>query len=132
MSTKTAHATSVAEVAHEIVDLCRQGKNMEAIRKYYAPDVVSVESASGPTMPAETKGLEAVEGKSQWWVENHEVHSAVAEGPFLGEGNKFAIYFNYDITNKPSGRRMQMVEMGLYTVEDGKIVHEHFFYNTGA
>jgi hypothetical protein len=25
-----------------------------------------------------------------------------------------------------------MHEMGLYTVANGKIVHEHFFYNAGA
>ncbi len=105
---------------------------MEAIRKYYAPDVMSVESASGPTMPAETKGLDAVVGKSQWWVENHEVHGATVEGPFLGDGDKFAVYFDYDITNKPTGQRMRMVEMGLYTVRNGQVVHEHFFYNAGA
>jgi ketosteroid isomerase-like protein len=132
MTTETAPATTVAEVAHEIVEHCRQGTNMEAIRKYYASDVVSVESASGPTMPAETKGLDAVVGKSQWWVDNHEVHGATVEGPFLGDGDKFAVYFDYDITNKPTGQRMRMVEMGLYTVRNGKVVHEHFFYNAGA
>jgi ketosteroid isomerase-like protein len=35
-------------------------------------------------------------------------------------------------THKPSGRRMQMTEMALYTLKDGKIVHEHFYYNPGT
>jgi hypothetical protein len=130
MATETMQATSVAEVAHKLVDLCRQGKNMEAIEQYYAQDVVSVESMSGPTMPSETKGLEDVKAKSAWWVENHEVHSAEVSEPLIGEGNQFALHFKYDVTNKPSGRRMLMDEMGLYTVENAKVVREHFFYKT--
>jgi ketosteroid isomerase-like protein len=33
---------------------------------------------------------------------------------------------------KPSGQRMQMNEMGLFTVKDGKIVREEFFYPTAG
>ena len=130
MATETIQATSVAEVAHGLVDLCRQGKNMEAIEHYYSQDVVSVESMSGPTMPWETKGLDGVEAKSKWWLENHEVHSAEVSEALVGNGNQFAVHFKYDVTYKPSGRRMQMDEMGLYTVENGKVVREHFFYKT--
>ena len=43
---------------------------------------------------------------------------------------RFAVRFAYDVTNKPSGRRMQMDEIGLFTVENGKIVREEFFYPT--
>ena len=39
--------------------------------------------------------------------------------------------FTYDVTNKPSGRRMQMDETALFTVENDKIVREEFFYNAG-
>jgi len=122
---------STAEIAKDLVDLCRQGKNMEAITKYYSKDIVSVESASSPGMPAEMKGIEAVKGKNQWWYDNHKVNSAQANGPYVGE-NKFAVEFIYDVTQKASGKSMKMQEMALYTVESGKIVHEHFFYNTGA
>jgi len=119
---------SVATVANGLVSLCREGKNMEAIDKYYGNDIVSVESASGPGMPAEMSGLDAIKGKNKWWLENHEVHSGVANGPYVGE-DQFAVEFKYDVTNKPSGKRFQMSEMALYTVKDGKIVHEHFYYN---
>jgi predicted ester cyclase len=37
-----------------------------------------------------------------------------------------------DMTIKPTGQRVQIDEVGLYTVEGDKIVHEHFFYKTGA
>jgi ketosteroid isomerase-like protein len=121
---------STAEIAKDIVDLCRMGKYEEAINKHYSNDIVSVESMSGPGMPAEMKGIEAVRGKGQWWVENHEVHNAEVNGPYVGE-DQFAVRFLFDVTHKPSGKRMQMDEMGLYTVKGGKIVHEHFYYPTG-
>lgn len=120
---------STAEVAKGLVDLCREGKNMDAIEKYYSDSIVSVESGSAPGLSAETKGLEAIRAKGKWWGENHQVHSATINGPYIGE-NQFAVEFKYDVTNKPSGQRLQMHEMGLYTVEGGKIVREHFFYKT--
>lgn len=122
---------STAEIAKGLVDLCRKGKNMDAIAKYYADNIVSVESGSAPGMPAQMEGLEAIRNKNQWWMEQHEIHSAEANGPFIGE-NQFAVEFKYDVTQKATRKRFQMNEMALYTVEGGKIVHEHFFYNAGA
>jgi hypothetical protein len=37
-----------------------------------------------------------------------------------------------DVTFKGSGQRMQLDEVGLYTVKDGRIVREEFFYAMGA
>lgn len=122
---------STAEVAKGLVDLCRQGKYMGAIEKYYSDKIVSVESAEFPGMPAEMKGIEAIKGKTKHFEENNEIHSAEVKGPFVGE-NQFAVQFKLDVTQKPSGKRMKMDEVGLYTVEGGKIVHEHFYYKTGA
>ena len=127
----TTATLSTTDIATDLVALCREGKNLEAIAKYYSGDIVSVESASAPGMPAEMKGIDAIRGKSEWWMENHEVHSGLANGPYVGD-NQFAVEFIYDVTFKPTGKRMQMHEMGLYTVANGKIVHEHFFYKTGA
>lgn len=45
--------------------------------------------------------------------------------------DKFIVGFKMDVTNKPSGQRMTMEEMGLYTVKNGKIVSEAFFYSGG-
>lgn len=122
---------TTAEIAKDLVDLCRHGKNMDAIDKYYSPDIVSQEPFAPPGMPAETKGLDGVRKKNQWWMDNHEIHKAVANGPYVGD-DAFAVEYEYDVTNKPSGKRMHMQEMALYKVKGGKIVHEHFFYNAGA
>lgn len=122
----------VNEVGRRLVELCRQGKNLDAL-SLYAPDAVSVEAMGDETMPAVMKGLEAIRGKGEWWFANHEIHRASAKGPFPN-GDRFAVIFDYDVTPKAgpmAGKRMAMEEVALYTVEDGKVVREEFFYSMG-
>ena len=73
-------------------------------------------------------GIANIKGKNQWWVDNHEVHGSVAEGPFP-HGDHFIVRFKYDVTPKHKGKRMTMDKTGLYTVQNGKIVKEEFFYS---
>ena len=125
----TARAPApTATVAQELVDLCRAGKNFEAIDKLYSPDITSIESMGSESMPKEMTGIDAIRGKNQWWFDNHEVHEAKANGPFVGE-DQFAVQYVWDCTYKATGQRFRMAEMALYAVEDGKIVREEFFYN---
>mgnify|MGYP002623176530 FL=1 len=121
-------SSDALSVGKQLVELCRQGKNLEAIDKLYAPNIVSIEAMSMPEMPARQEGIEAIRGKNQWWLANHEVHSEETSGPFP-HGDRFAVFFKIDVTNKPSGQRMQMEEVGLYTVKNGKVVQEEYFYD---
>jgi ketosteroid isomerase-like protein len=118
---------STATVAQELVALCRAGRNLDAISKLYSPKIVSIEPVGDENMPAEMSGLDAIRKKNERWFENNEVHSAEANGPFVGEG-QFAVHYVFDATFKPTGQRTKMAEMALYTVKDGKIVREQFFY----
>ncbi|HYW51565.1 MAG TPA: nuclear transport factor 2 family protein [Gemmatimonadaceae bacterium] len=121
----TAHATMA--VAHSLVALCREGRNADAIATLYAPDIVSVEAGAGPDMAREAHGLDAALAKGTWWMENHEVHDAAVGGPWPHD-DRFIVTYRYDVTNKPSGQRFVMEEAALYTVRDGKIAREEFFY----
>ncbi len=124
MSTATM---STMEIANTLIDLCKQGKNHEAITTLYSRDIVSNEAGAAPGMPQEISGIDAVMAKGQWWVDNHIVHEANFGGPWPN-GDQFIVTYKYDVTNKPSGNRFMMEEAALYTVKDGKIVREDFFY----
>jgi hypothetical protein len=95
------------EIAKKLVELCKQGKNMDALDILFADDVVSVEAVEIPSVQQEIKGLAAVKGKGEWWLANHENHSASVTDPWPHE-DRFVVGFQYDVTNKPSGKRMKM------------------------
>jgi hypothetical protein len=121
------------EVGKKLVELCRKGRNVEAVNTLYAADVVSVEATATPVFPQRLEGVAAVSGKNEWWVKNHEIHGTEAHGPFP-HGDRFIVHFKFDVTAREGpmkGVRMQLDEAGLYTVKGGKIVREEFFYNMG-
>ena len=116
------------ELALAFTQLCKDGEFEEAGRQYWSDDVVSKEPMPGDM--AVIKGRKGVEAKGVWWYENHEVHSVKVEGPYV-HGDQFAVRFTLDITPK-GGQRMSMDEVGLYTVKDGKIVEERFFFGSAG
>jgi ketosteroid isomerase-like protein len=118
------------EIGHQLVQLCKHGKNIEALNTLFADDAVSIEAVAPPGGQQEVKGLAAIKAKGEWWINNHEVHSASVTGPWPN-GDRFVVGFAYDVTNKPSGKRMKMDEVGLYSVRNGKIIREEFFYDMG-
>ena len=58
------------------------------------------------------------------------IHSAETHGPYVN-GEQFALRFSLDVTQKANGQRMQMEEVGLYTLRDGKVAEERFFFRGG-
>ena len=98
------------EIGRELVALCRQGKNQEAIDRFYSPNIESVEPVAMPGMEQTQRGTEKIKGKNQWWVDNHEVHGCVAEGPFP-HGDRFIVRFKYDVTPKHTGKRMTLMKL---------------------
>ena len=113
------------EVATKLVEFCRKGEWMKAIDELYGKDIVSVEPRAMENMPAEMRGIDQVRGKTDWWEKNMEVHSAKVGGPFVAR-DTFVVWFDVDVTDKASKKRMQMSEVGIYTVKDGKVSREEF------
>jgi hypothetical protein len=113
------------EVATKLVELCRNREWRKALDELYAKDIVSVEAHEMENMPAEMRGIDQVRGKTDWWEKNMEVHSAKVAGPFVAR-DTFVVQFDIDVTDKASKKRMQMSEVGIYTVKDGKVAREEF------
>ena len=113
------------QVAKNVVELVRKQAWYEALDTLYGKDIVSAEAqASGGGSP-ETRGIEGVRGKIDWWVNAMEVHSFKASGPFVAH-DRFVVQYDADVTDKSSKKRFQLSEVGVYTVKDGKIVREEF------
>lgn len=121
------HATTEA-VAREYVSLCRQGKFEEAMERFMSPDVVRVESADMAGPPVEIRGIEAVQDNSRGMFDDHDVHGAEVDGPFVG-GERFAVRFTVDATFGPTGQRTTTTKMDLYTVAGGKLVRNEVYYH---
>jgi ketosteroid isomerase-like protein len=115
---------SIHALAAEFTAMLKAGDHQGAAAKFNADDIVSHEDG-GPM--AVTTGKAAVKAKGDWWYANHEFHGGTSEGPYV-HGDRFCVRFTMDVTEKATGKRMQMAEVGLYTVKDGKIVEERFFY----
>ena len=123
--------TSTLDVGRRLVELCRAGKNVEAVDTLYAPDVVSTEVFGDEHMPRRMEGIDAIRRKNQWWLDNHDIHKSEIKGPFPHD-DRFIVYMMIDCTPKVgpmAGKRMQFEEAALYTVRDGKIAEEQFFYH---
>jgi len=121
------------EVGKKLVEFCKAGKFEDAVNALYDKNIVSIEVRGDEKMPARQQGIDAIRGKNRWWVENHEMHSATVEGPWP-HGDRFIVKFVMDVTPKSgpfAGQRMKFDEAALYTVKNGKVVQEEFFYHMG-
>jgi hypothetical protein len=112
------------EVAAKLVSMCKQGKFLESGDLLWSDDVLSVEPMTGEM--AELRGKVALQRKGEWFVKSNEVHGLKIEGPYLN-GDQFIVRFVMDLTNKESGGRYTLDELGVYTVKKGKITEERFF-----
>jgi ketosteroid isomerase-like protein len=111
---------TVKEVSDRYVALCKEGKFGECLDELFSNDAVSVEAWTPTGTDRTASGIAAIRAKGEWWGNNHEVHSGEVFGPYPN-GDRFVVRFVFDVTNKPSKRRMVMDEIGLFTVESGKI-----------
>jgi hypothetical protein len=116
---------STAEIANRLVALCREGKWEAAQEQLYSPDAVSVEPYATPAFDKETRGLPAIVEKGKKFTAMVEaMHSLTVSDPIVA-ATSFACTMRMDMTMKGQGR-MDMAELCVYDVKDGKIVREEF------
>lgn len=123
---------STQQIANRLVELCRTGKGDQAQDELYSKDAVSIEmeGMEAPGMPTVAKGIDAIREKGrQFNASIEEVHGGTVGDPIV-MGNWFAVTMTMDATFKGRGR-MNMEEICVYQVKDGKIVREQFFYDVG-
>ncbi len=113
------------EVAQQVVVLTRKQAWKEAVDTLYDENIVSVEASGMEGGSPETHGLKGIHAKVDWWINSMEVHSCKVSRPFVAH-DRFVVQYDVDVTDKESKKRMQISEVGVYTVKNGKIVREEF------
>ena len=114
------------EVADRLSQLFKENKWKEAQEELFSQDAVSVEPASSPGLKT-VEGLDNIKKKGDQFNEMvEEMHGGWVGDPIVA-GNYIAVAMGMDVTMKGAGR-MNMDEICLYEVKDGKIVREEFFY----
>lgn len=119
------------DVGKKLVSLCKQSHWLEAVDTLYSPDIVSIEAVEMSPGRKRMEGITVVREKTVRFLKDVDVHSCVVTGPWP-HGDRFIVGFTLDHTPKNgsmAGKRMKVEETALYTVKDGKIVKEEFFYD---
>jgi hypothetical protein len=117
------------EMANKYYELACQNKYVEIQHEFYDDNVISVEPehAALKGMQIVTKGKPAVTAKGEAFRESREtLHSQSCSEPFV-TGDFFSVILKRDITfkNRP---RVQLEEIGIFQVKEGKVILEQFFY----
>ena len=120
------------QLGQTLIDHCQAKRETELQDNHYTTDAVSAEAVAMPGGSAEAVGLDAIKAKGEWWYGAHELHNLSIEGPFVHGTDRFSVIFDIDVTQKETGERTQMREIGTYYVnEAGKITREEFAYPIG-
>jgi hypothetical protein len=126
MSTTATATMTTKEIAKRLKKLCDKGDFEGAHNELYAKDAVSIEPEAGGGFEKETHGLDAIIEKGKKWNSMvSEVHGIEVSEPVVA-GNSFAVTMRIDSTMKDK-KRMDMSELCVYHVKDGKIISEQFF-----
>ncbi len=112
---------NTTEIARDFVKMLIE-EYPEGYQAYWSEDIVSIEPREGPA--ARVQGRAALLEKHAWWAANSQSHSTTVDGTYV-IGDQFTVRFTSDVTL--NGERLQFTEIGLYTLEDGKIIEEKFF-----
>ena len=115
------------QIANRLVELCRKGEYETAQKELFADDALSIEPYASPDFEKETKGLDAILEKGQKFdAMVEQMHTLEVSEPLIA-ANSFSCTLRMDVTMKKR-RHMDMTELCVYEVKDGKIIAEQFFY----
>lgn len=118
--------TDLQQRLNDLINHVRQGKIIEAMNEFYDKDTVMQDNANPPTKGLATnieREKEFVSGVKEWKGFN-----VTASG--VGDNTTFyECTMDFIATN---GQPFHMEQVSVARWKNGKIVHERFYYDTGA
>lgn len=118
------------DIANRYAELAGQNKWAEIQQELYSDDVTSrePEKAAANGFPLFVQGREALKEKGQLHRSRIETfHGRSFQGPIVSP-DAFAMVLNSEVTFKGQTTTVQLSEIALFQVKDGKIISEEFFY----
>ena len=109
---------------HELLEYIRQGRIMDAMKEFYADEVVMTEPAYGDTV-----GLAANLEREQAFVDSVKAFKSF-ETPAVAVGEGVSTYENAMSWTTVDGQDIAVEQVAVQKWEGGKIVHERFYYAT--
>ena len=114
------------EVANKLVGLCREGKWEEIYENLFSPDIESLEPRKDGWETV--KGMNGIRAKAEKWHEMvGEFISGELSDPIVA-GDHFACTMKSKVKFKGTDKVIDMDEICIYHVLDGKVMKEQFFY----
>ena len=114
------------EVANQLISLCREGKYEEVYQQLFSPEIISREPEGGAW--PEAKGFDQLAEKGKKWNEmvDEFIEGTISE-PIIA-GDHFACTMKSKVKFKGAPEAIDMDEICIYKVVNGKVVLEQFFY----
>lgn len=123
--TTTGTGSGPAEIGQAVASMLRSGtKDPDIWDAWWDADRITSIEGDGSTWT----GRKALEAKAEAWEAENEVTSFEVKGPFVG-ATGFAMHYAVGLKNRKTGDAMNMTEVAVYTVENGKVVREEFMYS---
>ena len=115
------------EVADKLVALCREGKFEEVYQTLFSPEIASREP-EGSVWPV-AKGFDELAEKAKKWNEMvAEFEGGEISDPIVA-GDHFACTMKSRVKFKGASETVDMDEVCVYKVVNGKVILEQFFYS---
>ncbi len=114
------------EVANQLVALCREGKFEEVYQNLFSQEIESKEPREDGWDTV--KGMDGLSEKAKQWSEMvDEFEGGEISDPIVA-GDHFACVMKSKVRFKGTTEKIDMDEIAMYKVVDGKVVLEQFFY----
>jgi ketosteroid isomerase-like protein len=115
-------SAAIRALAQHIIDVSLAGDD-EAILALYASDVESSEAGQPPAV-----GIDALRAKFEGW-RSMTTDNVFEPRRLVVDGNTIVIEWLGRVTLAASGRQVEMREVAIHEIRDGKIAREAFYYN---
>lgn len=119
-------ATNLQQRLNDLLSYIRQGKIIEAVTEFYDKDVAMQENANPPTIGQAAN----IEREKQFMSGVKEWKGFNVTAQAVGDGVTF-YECNLDFI-ATSGQPVHMEQVVVAKWKNGKIVHERFYYDSGA